>query len=51
LEKGEQIGLEKGERKKAIETACKLKKLETLTNQEIANIVGLPLNEIEQLDC
>ncbi len=50
-EVGEQIGLEKGKQEKAIETACKLKKIGALTNQEIANIVGLPLSEVEGLDC
>jgi len=51
LMEGEAIGIEKGAYKKAIETACKLKKIGTLTNQEIANIVGLALSEVEDLDC
>jgi len=50
-EEGELVGLEKGKQEKAIETACKLKKIGTLTNQEIANIVGLPLLAVEDLDC
>lgn len=48
---GEQVGMEKGERKKAIETACKLKKLGTFNNQEISEIVGLSVDEIENLNC
>lgn len=40
-----------GKTKNAKETACKLKKLDTFTNQEIADLVGLSLSEIEQLDC
>jgi len=51
MEKGEAIGIEKGAYKKAVETACKLKEIGTLTNQEIASIVGLTLSEVEALDC
>lgn len=40
-----------GEHKKAIETACKLKKLGTLSNQEIADIVGLTIKEMDDLEC
>ena len=50
-EDGLKEGREQGKKEKAIETACKLKKLKTLTNQQISDIVGLPLEEIEQLDC
>ncbi len=43
--------IKEGKIEQAKTTACKLKKLGTFTNQEIADIVGLPLSEIEQLDC
>jgi len=42
---------EEGKLEKAKETACKLKKSGKFTNQEIADIVELPLSVIESLDC
>ncbi len=50
-EAGFEAGKEAGAYKKATETACKLKKLGTLTNQEIADIVGLTVDEIDDLEC
>ena len=51
LDTAKKDGLKEGKIENAKETACKLKKLGTFTNQEIADLVGLPLSEIEQLDC
>ena len=51
LKEGREEGLELGKKEKALETACKLKKLGTLTNQAIADIVGVTLEEIDELEC
>ena len=50
-EEGEKIGLQKGERKKAEETACKLKQMGVLTNEQIAEATGLTLEQVESLVC
>jgi len=50
-EEGLEKGLELGKKEKALETACKLKQLGTLTNSEIVAIVGLTIKEIDNLEC
>lgn len=51
LDTAKEEGLKEGKTENAKETACKLKKLSAFSNQEIADLVGLSLSEIEQLDC
>jgi len=50
-EEGLEQGLEQGRKEKALEAACKLKRLGTLSNQAIADIVELTVKEIENLEC
>lgn len=49
LERGRQEGIKQGEFKKAQEVARNLLQLGVLTEDEIARIAGLPLEEIQQL--
>ena len=49
LERGRQEGIKQGEFKKAQEIARNLLQLGVLTEDEIARIAGLPLEEIQQL--
>lgn len=49
LEKGKAEGLEEGQWKKALETAKNLIALEVLTDDQIANATGLPLEEVHRL--
>ena len=49
LERGRQEGIEQGEFKKAQEIARSLLQLGVLSEEEIARIVGLPLEEIQKL--
>ena len=51
LKEGEKIGLEKGEQKRAEETACNLKKLGLLSDEQIAEATGLTIKEVENLNC
>ena len=46
----EAIGMKKGEYQKAIKTAINLKALRTLSNQQIADVTELPLEDIEKLN-
>ncbi len=49
LEKGEQIGLEKGRREAATETARGLIQLGVLGDEQIAQVTGLGLEQVEAL--
>jgi len=55
MEKGEQIGMEKGERigsrKKAMETAGSLLKMNVLTPEQIAEVTGLDIEEVKILSA
>ncbi|MBQ5403358.1 MAG: hypothetical protein IIU11_03175 [Bacteroidales bacterium] len=46
---GEKIGIEKGEKQKAIEMAHKLKLKGTMSDEEIAEITDLTLDEIQKI--
>ena len=46
---GEKIGIEKGEKQKAIEMARKLKLKGTMSDEEIAEITDLTLDEIQKI--
>ena len=46
---GEQIGLEKGEKKKALEAARSLLKMNLLTFEQIAEVTGLPVGEVKRM--
>ncbi len=45
-EKGEKIGIEKGEKKKAVETAKNLLSMGILTTEQVAQAAGLSAEEI-----
>ena len=49
LEQGLQQGLEQGERKKAVDTARRMLKTKLGTAEQIADITGLSVTEIKQL--
>ena len=46
---GEKLGIEKGEKQKAIEMARKLKLKGTMSDEEIAEITDLTLDEIQKI--